>query len=387
MNKRQNIEDWEMKTLAPYALKAAESQGRRHSEPEHEYRSCFQRDRDRVIHCAAFRRLEYKTQVFINWSGDHFRTRLTHTIEVAQAARTIARCLGLNEDLTEAISLAHDLGHTPFGHAGERAMRELMQGKGGYEHNGQSLRIVDELERHYLPRFDGLNPTHELRYGLMKHKTDYDKPLFKDLEHPESPSLEAQVANFADEISYNAHDTDDGLLSGLLTLEKARESELFREAEEYANKQVPSGESDLVRYQVVRRLKELQVTDLLEQSSARIESIGFASSSDVLAWDKKDKLIDFSDDFRPKVAGLKKMLYGKLYMHRNVRRAMEKSTRFMKEMFERFVSEAYLMPGGFSKRIEVEGQDTHRVVCDFISGMTDRYALEQYKKLFDPDTW
>ncbi|MDC1142851.1 deoxyguanosinetriphosphate triphosphohydrolase [Planctomycetota bacterium] len=387
MNRRQNIEDNEKNTLAPWALKAADSQGRRFDEDEHPYRTCFQRDRDRIIHCAAFRRLEYKTQVFVNWSGDHFRTRLTHTIEVAQAARTIARCLGLNEDLTEAISLAHDLGHTPFGHAGERAMRDLMKGMGGYEHNGQSLRIVDELERHYLPRFSGLNPTHELRYGLMKHRTDYDKPLFKGLEDRESPSLEAQVANFADEISYNAHDTDDGLFSRLLTWERARESELFREAEEYARKHVPSGENDLVRYQTVRRIKELQVTDLLEQTSARIGELNFASPADVLAWDKNDKVVDFSDDFREKVKGLKHMLFHSLYMHRNVRRAMEKSTRFMKEMFERFVAEPYLMAGGFSKRIDIDGEDTHRVVCDFISGMTDRYALEQYKKLFDPDTW
>ncbi|MCA9646255.1 MAG: deoxyguanosinetriphosphate triphosphohydrolase [Planctomycetes bacterium] len=386
MNDRKSIEEWELKTLAPYALKACESQGRRHAEDEHPYRTCFQRDRDRIIHCAAFRRLEYKTQVFLNWSGDHFRTRLTHTIEVAQAARTIARSLGLNEDLTEAISLAHDLGHTPFGHAGEHAMRELMKDHGGYEHNGQSLRIVDEIERHYLPRFSGLNPTHELRYGLMKHRTDYDKPLFKDLEERESPSLEAQVANSADEISYNAHDTDDGLYSGLLKWDAARESELFTEAEKYARDNVPEGEEDLLRYQLVRRLKDLQVTDLLQNSAARIADLKVATVQDVLEHQSKEPIIDFSPDFKKKVKGLKLMLYHKLYMHRNVRRGMEKSTRFMKEMFERYVSEPYLMPGGFHKRI-ADGETVHRVVCDYISGMTDRYALEQYKKLFDPDTW
>jgi dGTPase len=387
MNDRHAIEEWELKTLAPYALKARESQGRRHAEDEHAYRTCFQRDRDRVIHCAAFRRLEYKTQVFLNWSGDHFRTRLTHTIEVAQAARTIARSLGLNEDLTEAISLAHDLGHTPFGHAGEHAMRDLMKAHGGYEHNGQSLRIVDEIERHYLPRFEGLNPTHELRYGLMKHRTDYDKPLFKGLEDRESPSLEAQVANAADEISYNAHDTDDGLYSGLLKWEAARESELFKEAEEYARANVPAGEEDLLRYQVVRRLKDLQVTDLLQHSAEQLRKLDFKERAGrVEPPGQGVAVVDFSPEFKVKVKGLKLMLYHKLYMHRNVRRGMEKSTRFMREMFERYVAEPYLMPGGFHKRVQ-EGQEIHRVVCDYISGMTDRYALEQYKKLFDPDTW
>lgn len=386
MNDRKAIEEWELKTLAPYALKACESQGRRHAEDEHPYRTCFQRDRDRIIHCAAFRRLEYKTQVFLNWSGDHFRTRLTHTIEVAQAARTIARSLRLNEDLTEAISLAHDLGHTPFGHAGEHAMRDLMKDHGGYEHNGQSLRIVDEIERHYLPRFAGLNPTHELRYGLMKHRTDYDKPLFRGLEERESPSLEAQVANYADEISYNAHDTDDGLYSGLLKWEAARESELFTEAEEYAKANVPEGEEDLLRYQVVRRLKDLQITDLLQHTVQRLKTLDFKDVQEVLHHQSKDSVVDFSPDFKVKVKGLKLMLYHKLYMHRHVRRGMEKSTRFMREMFERYVSEPYLMPGGFHKRVH-EGENIHRVVCDYISGMTDRYALEQYKKLFDPDTW
>ncbi len=385
MQDRSQIEALEVAALAPYAHHAARSQGRRFPEDEHPYRSCFQRDRDRIIHCAAFRRLEYKTQVFLNWHGDHFRTRLTHTIEVAQCARTIARALRLNEDLCEAISLAHDLGHTPFGHAGERAMRDLMKDHGGYEHNGQSLRIVDELERHYLPRFEGLNLTREVRYGLMKHRTDYDKPLFKGLSEREGPSLEAQVANHADEISYNAHDVDDGLYSGLLTVESAQSSDLFREAEQFARANVPQGEEDLLRYQLVRRLKDLQVTDLLQNSSRRIEAAGFKSIDDVLAWDG-EPVIDFSPEFKTKVIGLKRMLFEKLYMNRTVRRGMEKSTRFMRAMFERYVSVPYLMPGGFTRRVE-KGERVHRVVCDYISGMTDRYALEQYKKLFDPDTW
>lgn len=385
MHDRKQIEEAEDRALAPYALRASTSRGRRVSEPEHTYRTCFQRDRDRVIHCAAFRRLEYKTQVFLNWEGDHFRTRLTHTIEVAQAARTIARSLQLNEDLCEAISLAHDLGHSCFGHAGEYAMRDLMREHGGYEHNGQSLRIVDELERSYLPAFRGLNLTHETRYGLMKHKTDYDKPLFKGLVERESPSLEAQVANVADEISYNAHDADDGLYSGLLTREGARESELFAQAEVDAVKAVGDAEEDLLRYQIVRRLKDLQVSDLLAFSASRIAEAKFADSEAVLAYNGP-AIIDFSPAMKHKVIGLKRTLHAKFYKHRRVMRGMEKGTRFMKEMFERYVAEPFLLPGGFHKRIEA-GENSHRVVCDYIAGMTDRYALEQYKKLFDPDTW
>ncbi|MCC6572593.1 MAG: deoxyguanosinetriphosphate triphosphohydrolase [Planctomycetes bacterium] len=381
---RKAIEAAEDAALAPYALRASKSRGRRTPEPEHTYRTCFQRDRDRVIHCAAFRRLEYKTQVFINWEGDHFRTRLTHTIEVAQAARTIARCLGLNEDVTEAVSLAHDLGHTPFGHAGEHAMRDLMKDHGGYEHNGQSLRIVDELELSYLPAFKGLNLTHEVRYGLMKHRTDYDKPLFKGLIERESPTLEAQVANSADEISYNAHDTDDGLYSGLLTLPAARESELFAQAEAEARKAV-GAEEELLRYQIVRKLKDLQVSDLLENSAARIKEEKFKSVDDVVRFTGKP-VIDFSPAMKAKVIKLKRMLFEKFYNHRRVRRSMEKGTRFLKETFERYITEQYLLPGGFQRRID-EGQSVQRVVCDYIAGMTDRYALEQYKKLFDPDTW
>lgn len=382
---RKHIEEFEDRMLGPFALRASKSAGRRYPEDEHPYRTCFQRDRDRVIHCAAFRRLEYKTQVFLNWQGDHFRTRLTHTLEVAQCARTIARVLRLNEDLCEAVSLAHDLGHTPFGHAGERAMRDLMADHGGYEHNGQSLRIVDDLERHYLPRFPGLNLTQEVRYGLMKHRTDYDKPLFKGLIERIGPSLEAQVANLADEISYNAHDVDDGLYSQLLTLDAARESEAFREAEDFARSNVPAGEDDLLRYQIVRRLKDMQVSDLLAWSTQRLKKEDFASPEAVQAFDG-EPVIDFSPEFKLKVKGLKLMLYGKLYMSRSVRRGLEKSTRFMRQMFERYVSEPYLMPGGFHKRV-TGGERVHRVVCDYIAGMTDRYALEQYKKLFDPDSW
>ncbi len=382
-------------SLAPYALKPGQSKGRRYRESEHDYRTAFQRDRDRVVHSDAFRRLEYKTQVFINWAGDHFRTRLTHSIEVAQCARIIARALRLNEEVCEAVALAHDLGHTPFGHAGEEAMRECMREHGGYEHNGQSLRIVDALERRY-PEFPGLNLTHETRYGLMKHETDYDKPLFSSLSSREGPSLEAQVVNFADEISYNAHDSEDGLYARILTLEAGCQSELFADAVKAArDRGIPREDDALTRYFITGYLKNAQVSDLLEATTARLRDAKFGSVEDVLAY-RGPRIVAFSPPMAEKVKRLKHMLYNQLYKHRRVMRAMEKATRFMRQMFERYVEEPVLMPGGFYRRVEgarrvsgvpAEPEPVHRVVCDYISGMTDRYALEQYKKLYDPDVW
>ncbi|MCK6438698.1 MAG: dNTP triphosphohydrolase, partial [Planctomycetes bacterium] len=300
LNDRAKLEHLEEQHLAPYALRAAKSRGRRYPEPEHDYRTCFQRDRDRIIHSEAFRRLEYKTQVFLNWEGDHFRTRLTHTIEVAQCARTIARALSLNEEVCEAVALAHDLGHTPFGHAGEHAMRDCMEGHGGYEHNGQSLRIVDFLERRYAG-FPGLNLTHESRYGMMKHETDYDKPLFATLEARESPSLEAQVVNFADEISYNSHDAEDGLYSGILTVDVACESALFAEAVKNANDTGAGAEASLLRYYIVRYLKNVQVSDLLQHTSLRLEEEKIKTLDDVLHY-KGKRLVSFSPEMSHKVA-------------------------------------------------------------------------------------
>jgi dGTPase len=382
---RAAIEAAEDVALAPYALRARDSRGRRHREPEHQYRTCFQRDRDRIIHSDAFRRLEYKTQVFLNWEGDHFRTRLTHSIEVSQCARTIARVLRLNEEVCEAVALAHDLGHTPFGHAGEVAMRQCMEGHGGYEHNGQSLRIVDELERRYIG-FPGLNLTHEVRYGLMKHETDYDKPLFSGLERRESASLEAQIVNFADEISYNAHDAEDGLYAGMITVDEACESELFAEAVKAAEALGIRGDPARLRYFIVGYLKNAQVSDLIQETARRLAHHRIAATEDVLAW-TGPRLVAFTPPMAEKVKRLKHMLYNRFYSHRRVLRSMEKATRFMKEMFGRYVEEPILMPGGFFGRVEKGKEDPHRVVCDYISGMTDRYALDQYKKLFDPDIW
>ncbi len=387
LSSRKDLEEREELMLAAYALQARASRGRQYQEKEHPYRTCFQRDRDRIIHSDAFRRLNYKTQVFINWAGDHFRTRLTHSMEVAQCARTIARALKLNEEVCEAVALAHDLGHTPFGHAGEFAMRECMKEHGGYEHNEQSIRVVDKLERRYL-NFPGLNLTHEVRYGLMKHETDYDKPLLSSLSARESASLEAQVVNLADEISYNAHDAEDGLNAGILTLEKACESKLFEQARVRAeeNQIKPEVEPDRFRYFVVGYLKNAQVTDLLETSAQAIKESNLQSIADVLAY-KGPKLIRFSASMAKDVKELKKTLFNQLYQHRRILRTMEKATRFMKAMFERYVNQPELMPGGFHRRIKDDKEAPYRVVCDYISGMTDRYALEQYKKLFDPDIW
>lgn len=383
---RRDLESLEEQSLAGYALKASQSRGRMHAEAEHEYRTGFQRDRDRIVHCDAFRRLEYKTQVFINWAGDHFRTRLTHTIEVSQCARTIARVLGLNEEVCEAVSLAHDLGHTPFGHAGEEAMLECMRDHGGYEHNGQSLRIVDLLEMRY-GSFPGLNLTHEVRHGLMKHETDYDKPLFRSLgEHDrEAPSLEAQVVNLADEISYNSHDCEDGLYSGLLSVEAACDAELFEEAVRAAHERGMNSDSSRLRYFIVGYLKNVQVSDLVQETQRRLNEAGITTLQQVLDY-HVGPLVGFSESMATRVKALKLMLYNRFYKHRRVLRAMEKATRFMRELFEAYINEPILLPGGFFRRYE-EGESLHRVVCDYISGMTDRYALEQYKKLYDPDVW
>jgi len=382
---RLKIEAFEEANLAPYALRAKASKGRKFHEPEHQYRPSFQRDRDRIIHSDAFRRLEYKTQVFVNWVGDHFRTRLTHSIEVAQCARTMARALGLNEDVSEAVALAHDLGHTPFGHAGEVAMRQCMEGFGGYEHNRQSLRVVEKLERRY-PDWNGLNLTFEVRHGLMKHETDYDEADDSEEASKHGPSLEAQIVNFADEISYNAHDAEDGLYSRLLSVEEGSESDLFEEAVKAAKDRGVLDDRARLRYFIVGYLKNVQVTDILEASIQRIGESKIKTLEDVYAW-TGPRLIAFSPEMAVRVKKLKHTLYHQLYRNRVILRSLEKATRFMKAIFERYLSEPYLMPGGFHNRIQKDGEDPHRVVCDYIAGMTDRYALDQYRKLFDPNVW
>jgi len=380
MDYRRMLEDIEKKTLASYGMKSADTRGRKHPEDPPHFRTEFQRDRDRIIHSTAFRRLEYKTQVFVNHEGDYYRTRLTHTIEVQQVARTIARALRLNEDLAEAISLAHDIGHTPFGHAGEAKLHEIMEGKGGFEHNMQGLRVVDYLENKY-EKFRGLNLTFETREGIAKHKTSYDNPdrLPDEFLPDKSPTLEAQIVNLADEIAYNAHDIDDGLKSGNITLEQILESvPLFRELYEKAF-HIKDREKRV--YEAIREFIGMQIHDVIENSLEMIKKAGVESVDDVR---ECDVLIDFSPEMREKNGILKKFLYENLYTHYKVIKMQEKAKRYIEALFNVYMENLKQLPPQFYAMLEEFPPE--RVVCDYIAGMTDRYAQDEYARLFYPFT-
>jgi dGTPase len=380
MIERQDLERREQEFLAPYAVRSVEAGGRTYPEEEHPWRLAFQRDRDRIVHSTAFRRLEYKTQVFVNHEGDHFRTRLTHTLEVAQIARTIARTLGLNEDLTEAIALAHDLGHPPFGHAGERAINELMQPHGGFEHNQQSLRIVELLEHRY-PEFPGLNLTWETRDGLKKHQ-----PRFLPADDPGhvtavGPSLEAQVTDYADEIAYNNHDIDDGLTSQMLDLDHLREVALWEEHFSLVQQHFPQATRKIQWRQTVRLIINTLVRDLCEETLKRLDAEGIRSVGEVRRSPRP--LAGFSPAVERKNAELKRFLLENLYRHYRVIRMAEKARRILHDLFKVYADSPSQIPPDFSTRIPREGN--LRVVCDYIVGMTDRFALEEHRKLFDPN--
>jgi dGTPase len=375
---RERLEEIEEQRLAPYAMKSRESRGRAYPEDEPPYRSSFQRDRDRIIHTTAFRRLEYKTQVFIIYEGDYYRTRLTHTIEVAQIARTIARALFANEDLAEAISLAHDLGHTPFGHAGEEALHELMEGHGGFDHNRQSLRIVEELERRY-PDFPGLNLTWEVREGIIKHTTEYDRGIGEGYEPEKRATLEAQIVNIADEIAFNTHDLDDGLRAGLINPHDLEGLSLWEEVLESVG--VKGQElTEMNRHRVIRRLIGFEVTDCIEETSRRLEESKVRSVEELRAL--PFDVVGFSPEMVEKNKELKDFLMAKLYRHYRVMRMVTKAKRFISELFRAYIAEPTQLPD--SARSRLKEDDIYRVVCDYIAGMTDRYALDEYKKLFDP---
>jgi dGTPase len=375
------IKEFEDAYLAPYAMKSRQSKGRLYSEKEHPYRSCYQRDRDRVIHCAAFRRLEYKTQVFVNHEGDYYRTRLTHTIEVAQIARTIAGSLRLNADLVEAIALAHDLGHTPFGHSGEEALDALMSEIGGFNHNRQGLRIVDLLEERY-PEFPGLNLTWEVREGIARHSSFYDKsPLIEGFRPEVMPTLETQVVDIADEIAYNNHDIDDGLTSGLLEESGLRKVKLWSIAEREVLKRHKKIRPPFKKYQIVRLLIDMQVTDLIEETGRRIKNSGAVSLNDCRSLGYK--LVAFSKEMESLRLPLKDFLMKNLYQNYRVVRMANKAKRFIAELFGIYVNSPEQLPREASARFGKE-EDVRRVVCDYIAGMTDRQALDEYKKLFDP---
>ncbi|MFT0172464.1 deoxyguanosinetriphosphate triphosphohydrolase [Paraburkholderia mimosarum] len=365
--------------LAPYAAHASRSRGRRHPEPPPAARSEFQRDRDRIVHSTAFRRLEYKTQVFVNHEGDLFRTRLTHSLEVAQIARSVARNLRVNEDLVEAISLAHDLGHTPFGHAGQDALNECMREHGGFEHNLQSLAVVDELEEHY-GAFDGLNLCFETREGILKHCSREHARRLGDLGERfllgRQPSLEAQIANIADEIAYNNHDVDDGLRSGLLTIEQLAEVELWQTHYDAARAEYPQIEGRRLIHETVRRIINTLIVDLIGQTQRNLAECAPQSLDDVRA---APPLVAHSERVAAQAAALKRFLYRNLYRHYRVMRMANKARRVVKGLFEAFSEDSRLLPPPYQTQ---DAASQPRLIAHYIAGMTDRYALKEYRRLF-----
>ncbi|PIQ89968.1 MAG: deoxyguanosinetriphosphate triphosphohydrolase [Candidatus Omnitrophica bacterium CG11_big_fil_rev_8_21_14_0_20_42_13] len=377
---RKEIERYEDIYLAPYAAKSRYSRGRKYEEAEHPYRSCYQRDRDRIIHSAAFRSLEYKTQVFVNHEGDYYRTRLTHTLEVAQIARTIAAALRLNESLVEAIALAHDLGHTPFGHAGEEALSELMRNHGGFDHNLHGLRVVDILEKRY-PDFKGLNLTWEVREGIVKHSTIFDKrQRVKGMDPDIQPTLETQIVDIADEIAYDNHDLDDGLTSGLLNEKDLKNISLWDETCGNIRKKYQKLDDTQQKYQIIKSLINTQVTDIITESEKKLKRLNLKTIEQVRKL--KYKVISFSDRLQVKRSPLRKFLLQNLYRNYRVVRMSYKAKRFIKELFNIYLLKPEQLPDAFRKN---NGKGPlRRILCDYIAGMTDRYALNEYKKLFDP---
>ncbi len=375
---REQLETFEDQSLAEYGIRSKDSKGRAFRESEPNYRTAFQRDRDRILHTTAFRRLEYKTQVFLNYEGDYYRTRLTHTLEVAQLGRTMARALGANEDLVEAICLAHDLGHSPFGHSGEVALNRLMREQDGFDHNKQSLRIVTLLERRY-PDFPGLNLTWEVREGIVKHETEYDVSDAADYVPELRGSLEAQIANAADEMAYTAHDLDDGLRSEMISPAMLEGISLWEILVESIAWQGPFL-SQLDRHRLIRRLIGLMMTDLLEATAQRLRESGAKS---VLALQQLEyNIVGYSEDSLRRNRQLKDFLYSNLYRHPRVVRMQVKAERILSDLYRAYLAEPAILPGHVQAEIEQHGVE--RTVCDYIAGMTDRFATEEHSKLFDP---
>jgi dGTPase len=371
------LEDLEEQNLAPYGCKSKLSKGRAYPEEEPEYRTVFQRDRDRILHTTAFRRLEYKTQVFINYEGDYYRTRLTHTLEVAQIGRTIARALGANEDLEEVICLAHDLGHSAFGHSGEVSLSHLMKDHGGFDHNKQSLRIVTVLERRY-PDFPGLNLTWESREGIVKHESEYDIADAREYNPELRGHLEAQIANVADELTYTAHDLDDGLRSGMLTpsmLEGITLWEILLESVGLRSEEI----TDLNRHRLIRRLIGMEVNDIVHTTYQRLRDSNVHSVEELQRLPYN--VIAYSEDLHRRNRQLKDFLYAKLYRHYRVVRMQFKAERILTYLFNSYLSEPSIMPTHVQEQVEQFGLE--RTICDYIAGMTDRFAIEEHQKLND----
>lgn len=375
---RQQQEALEVQQLAPYACRSGQSRGRVYPEKEPEYRTAFQRDRDRILHTTAFRRLEHKTQVFFVHEGDYYRTRLTHTLEVTQIARTIARALGANEDLVEAICLAHDLGHPAFGHSGERALARLMVERGGFDHNKQTLRIVTMLENRY-PDFPGLNLTWEVREGIVKHESEYDIADAVDYNPEQRGHLEAQIANFADELAYTAHDLDDGLRSGMINpqmLEGITLWEILIESTRWRGTIL----DELTRHRLIRRLIGMEVSDLVETTHSRLLESGVNSVAELQ--NLSYNVMSFSEDTYRRNRELKDFLYNKLYRHHRVVRMAVKAEQIINDLFVSYLAEPSILPDHIQRPAEEYGHE--RTICDYIAGMTDRFAIEEHKKLFDP---
>jgi dGTPase len=369
------MEATEKSTLAPFAQKSGESRGRKYPAAGHAYRTEFQRDRARIIHSRAFRRLEYKTQVFLNGTGDHLRTRLTHSIEVASISRTIARALSLNEDLAEAIALAHDLGHSPFGHSGEEMLADCMRDHGGFEHNRQSLRVVDLLENAY-PAFPGLNLTFEVREGLQKHQAFYDPPSPEE-EGYRCPSLEAQIANLADEITYYSHDLDDAVDFEILSASQLEQNEVWRRSCQSVLKRYPETREPDLHKLVIRDIIDVQVADVVNSSARSISGAGVRSADDVRK--QPTPLIRYSDELLQANRALRKFLYQNVYYHPRVAEVNERACEMLRQVFEVYILDPAQLGDAATRRIESEG--LHRTVCDYIAGMTDRYLMEEFTRI------
>lgn len=377
---RQELEQIERQNLAPYAQFSADSRGRKYKELPPEWRTQYQRDRDRVIHSRAFRRLEYKTQVFLNGTGDHLRTRLTHTMEVAAITRNITRALKLNEDLAETIALAHDLGHSPFGHKGETVLNRLMKKHGGFEHNRHSLRIVEELEQKY-PLFPGLNLSWEVREGLIKHHTSYDHPSKRKGFDAKSSSIEAQVANLSDEITYYSHDLDDGLDSGLLSeKELNKEVRIWRQATRTVVKEYGTLPDECRRYFIIRCIIDMQVKDVVETTELKILKAGVKSADDVRLQPKS--LVQYSPTRRDLNLELRDYLYQNLYYNPVVHGPNMRAVRLLEDLFNHFLKHLDQVGEQARKRVRKVGR--HRAICDYLAGMTDRYVMQEHERIFGP---
>lgn len=391
MRTRKDIEELENQSLAPFAMKSKDSGGRVHPEPPHEFRTCYQRDRDRIVHSEAFRKLEYKTQVFIIFEGDYYRTRLTHTIEVAQIARTIGRNLRLNEDLIETISLAHDLGHPPFGHAGEFALDEIMksedeQGLSGFNHNLRSFEIVTQEKRY--PDFDGLNLSEEVLVGILKHNTPFDEAGDIKEYSRKGTTLEAQVVDVADSLAYLSHDVDDGMTSECIREEDLMESALWKKAYQQVTKIRAVEDREMLKYQIVKALIDMQIKDLLAYTEKRLNELNFRSADEVKEYNlthPSDPVIGFSPVMAEERGFLQALLTRKFYHHYRIERMTDKGRRIIKDLFMIYRKNPGQLPYHIYRREnQLSSLEISKVICNYIASMTDRYAIDEHKKLFDP---